>query len=104
MVEIDKNRTVNASQFIWQDADFPEYGEPGQSGMLYNTVIMIACPGCGKFGSMSVDVIKPTQSPSWQIVKGVKEDVTSLSLIPSINCTGCCGWHGYLTDGVFKPC
>lgn len=44
---------------------------------------------------------KPVQrSPSWRW----DGDIERPTLTPSINCTGGCGWHGYLTAGVFKEC
>ncbi len=57
---------------------------------------LIACPGCGKISS-------PKDGAMWQVAGGSLDDVTTLSLSPSI-LNGCCGWHGYLTNGVFHSC
>lgn len=57
---------------------------------------LIACPGCGQFGSAR-------DGAKWSVAGGSEEDVTTLSLQPSI-LKHCCGWHGYLTNGVFVSC
>lgn len=66
--------------------------------------LMFACPGCGQWGSIRVGDEKPDPPPSWQIKAGSLADVTTLTLAPSIHCVGCCGWHGYLRNGVFESC
>ena len=63
-----------------------------------------ACPGCAQFGHIRIGNPKPDRSPSWKIEKGHRQDPASLTLTPSIHCISCCGWHGYLTDGVFTSC
>lgn len=63
-----------------------------------------ACPGCSQFGLIRVGAVKPERTPSWVITRGEKGDPTGLSLSPSIHCQSCCGWHGYLTGGVFRSC
>lgn len=65
--------------------------------------IGITCPGCGQCSAMRVGNPKPAESPSWQM-SGSLSDLSTLSLSPSINCVGCCGWHGYLRNGVFESC
>lgn len=57
---------------------------------------LIACPGCGQIGGAR-------DGAKWDVVSGSVEDVTTLSLSPSI-LKGCCGWHGYLRNGVFESC
>lgn len=57
---------------------------------------VLCCPGCGEAGS-------PKEGAKWTCTKGSFEDVTSLTLSPSI-AKGCCGWHGYLNNGVFESC
>ena len=64
--------------------------------------LSFACPGCGLFGGVRIGHPKPKQTPSWDITKGSPEDVTTLTIRPSINCVGCCGWHGFLNQGVFE--
>ena len=70
--------------------------EGGDSGH-----IMIKCPGCG--GESAMHCRKPgTKHPptgeSWEL-SGLPE---SPHLHPSINATGCCGWHGWLENGEYR--
>lgn len=104
MTDIDQKRTVKATSFDWRAADYPDNGEPGQAGRLYERLLQFACPGCGRFGAISAENPKPADSPSWKIESGTLDDVTSLTLSPSIHCVGCCGWHGWLRSGVFESC
>jgi hypothetical protein len=103
---VDKNRRVAAKPFNWKASEYPEYADPGSSGMHTSEYLANACPGCGRVACVRVSHPKPDNSngATWDVVSGSVEDVTTLSLQPSINCTGCCGWHGYLTNGVFVPC
>ncbi len=57
---------------------------------------ILCCPGCGQMGS-------PNTGATWQATGGSFEDVTTLTLNPSI-AKNCCGWHGYLRNGVFESC
>ena len=57
---------------------------------------ILCCPGCGEAGS-------PMAGKKWQIVSGSVEDVTTLTLSPSIQ-KSCCGWHGHLKAGIFESC
>lgn len=76
------------------------YGPPGlmiqrldpDSGCNF----IIACPGCGELGTAR-------DGAKWQIVSGSEKDVTTLTLEPSI-LKNCCGWHGYLRNGIFDVC
>lgn len=61
-----------------------------------------ACPGCGRVAALPCNQ-PPGCSPNWDAA-GDPSDPATLTLTPSINCVGCCGWHGYLRDGVFAPC
>ncbi len=56
----------------------------------------LCCPGCGELGS-------PRDGATWSVAGGRWDDVSTLSLSPSI-LKGCCGWHGYLRNGVFEKC
>lgn len=56
----------------------------------------LCCPGCGQLGG-------PKAGVNWTVIKGSLEDVSTLTIRPSI-AKSCCGWHGYLTDGVFNSC
>lgn len=106
--EVDIRRTVKAFPAVYKPDEsgcWPEFAAPGGVEPRPNSqYLMIACPGCGDVSGMAVNHPKPAESPSWDIVAGDVNDPTTLSLHPSINCTGCCGWHGYLTNGVFTPC
>lgn len=79
---------------------YPEFAEPGEFEMCGTGHIVLACPGCGKVSAMRVGNPKPAESPSW-LVTGEGEKLT---LDPSVNCRGCCGWHGFIRDGVCKRC
>ncbi len=57
---------------------------------------ILCCPGCGEAGS-------PREGQHWQATQGSFGDVTTLTLAPSI-AKSCCGWHGYLRNGVFESC
>ncbi len=54
----------------------------------------LCCPACGQLGG-------PRDGQAWQTISGSWDDVTTLTLMPSI-LKNCCGWHGYLVDGVFQ--
>jgi len=101
-MKIDNKRTGLKATLLEQ---FPESGEvpPGGIYAKMEGFIGIACPGCGQCSAMRVGNPKPAENPSWKTT-GSKYDLTSFSLSPSIHCTGCCGWHGYLTNGVFESC
>lgn len=65
--------------------------------------IMMNCPGCGESSAMLVYGVGDNHPPNvqaWQIT-GIPHNI---GLTPSINCVGCCGWHGYLTGGHYKRC
>lgn len=101
----DPKRTgVKAVAVIFpDDPTFPNFGNPGEIDAKDNYILQ-ACPGCGSISGMLVGHPKPGTSPSWNIMGGSLQDVTTLTLSPSINCVGCCGWHGYLKNGVFESC
>src|SRR6185312_12534615 len=61
---------------------------------------LIACPGCGQFGAVP---IFPAEGPRWEVTEGAADDVTTLTLSPSV-LKHCCGWHGHLKRGVFESC
>lgn len=106
-IPIDPKRTVDATP----DApDYEEeYGPPGSMSITRTKGVvdgmLLCCPGCGRRSWMRcAETVKPSQSPSWLIAEGSAEDVRTLSLAPSVNCQGCCGWHGYLIKGTWRPC
>jgi hypothetical protein len=55
---------------------------------------VLCCPGCGEAGS-------PREGAHWTAAQGSFDDVTTLTLEPSI-AKSCCGWHGWLRAGIFK--
>lgn len=104
---IDSKRTnLKATSFDPNSADdegfWPDRAEPGAICQHPNlrSILMIACPGCGHVSGMEVGNPKPANSPSWLIIGDVAKP-ESVTLEPSINCVGCCGWHGYLRNGVY---
>jgi len=72
-------------------------GKDAHTGMLF------VCPcGCGEMGGISFDVpeAEGLSGPKWQW----DGDEHSPTVKPSIRKVGGCGWHGYLTAGVFVQC
>lgn len=104
---VDQKRTVKATRGT--DA-WPEYGyaEPGEvfidAERVYPGHLLFACPGCGRMGSIRATHPKNVDGPSWDIVAGSMVEPETLSLSPSINCVGCCQWHGHLKNGTFESC
>jgi hypothetical protein len=64
--------------------------DPPNSGTSWR----LCCPSCGELGS-------PRDGQTWQVLGGSWADVATLTLTPSI-LKNCCGWHGYLVNGVFR--
>ncbi len=56
--------------------------------------LLVCCPQCGQLGS-------PKDGAKWTVTAGSYDDVTTLTLHPSIS-KSCCGWHGYLVKGNFQ--
>ena len=91
---VKAKRTV----FTLVDGMYPDQAAPGEYELTAgDPIMMIACPGCGHVSGIRVGNPKPADTPSWAIAG----DPNSPTLSPSINCVGCCGWHGYLRNGVF---
>lgn len=99
--EISMSDGVKASMILWTEP--PMYvkgdrwhGPPGafiQKQGINGTNWTLCCPSCGELGT-------PREGATWEIKTGSFDDVTGLSLWPSI-AKSCCGWHGYLQNGVF---
>lgn len=100
-MKVDNKRT--GVKAVLRD-EFKFEADPGDCRRAEGSRLMFACPGCGQWGSVRCDHPKPTENPSWDIVSGDPSDPATLTLSPSINCIGCCGWHGYLKNGVFESC
>lgn len=69
------------------------------AGVIY--LMAACCPGCGRQGGMQLyhkGIAKPNQGESWEWDENIEEP----TLKPSVNCEGCCGWHGYLRKGVWE--
>jgi hypothetical protein len=104
--EVDPKRTglkAVPTVFECKDGYFPDYAEPGSFELRLGekgSYVMLACPGCGRVSGMTVGNPKPAEAPSWELT-GTPAAPT---LHPSINCVGCCRWHGWLKDGVYKSC
>lgn len=65
--------------------------------------LIYVCPcGCGSEGALTLRPVREGSDPhpSWEW--NGNPDLPSLT--PSILRTLGCKWHGYLTDGVFRPC
>lgn len=63
------------------------------------------CAGCGERSYLAIDPEQP--HPRWTVTEGDVERPDTVTLSPSIlhsTALGGCGWHGYLTRGVFTPC
>lgn len=107
---VDTQRTVAAR--IVEDIDAADVG-PGsltpinaREGETTTPGYLITCPGCG---SQSGLYLHPPDAhvPRWTVTAGDPMRAEGLTLSPSIHHTttqGGCGWHGYLTRGVFTPC
>jgi len=105
-VEVNKTRTVGATPVdeAWPDGG---YLRPGSTFVdrdgTYKDHLLFACPGCGRMGA--IRTYSGEKKPgAWKIEAGSLDDPKSLTLSPSINCVGCCGWHGYLRNGVYVSC
>ncbi len=99
---IDLKRVVNLKVTVFDD--WPDYAEPGLGAIFAPTeegcALHHTCPGCGHFGGIGI-CFGEKKEHCWKLVSGDKTDPTTWTLAPSIFCKGCCGWHGYLTNGVF---
>ena len=82
-----------------QPGDVEVRGLTGAYGYAY------ACAGCGSRSWLAIGADNP--SPRWIVTSGDFARPETVSLSPSILHSpqlGGCGWHGYLTKGVFTPC
>lgn len=105
--QIDPKRTVKATrgENAWPDDGYTAPGEVFiDTEEAYKDHLLFACPGCGRMGSIRATHPKDANGPSWDIVTGSLKEPEGLTLHPSINCIGCCGWHGHLRNGVFESC
>jgi hypothetical protein len=103
---IDPKRTIKARVVrVFEDDGSAPNGldaEPGDCQRTAHDQLMFACPGCGQWGG--VRATHPKEPSSWDVVSGSLDDAATLTLVPSIHCIGCCGWHGHLKNGIFESC
>jgi len=66
--------------------------------------MIIKCPcGCGDVIGICVapmEQLPGRPSPVWDWDGNLEKPTVT----PSIRVVGSCGWHGFLTDGVFRSC
>lgn len=75
--------------------------EPGGTTTAWG----FGCPGCG--GACILHLGTGPEGHTWRVTAGDASKPETATLAPSIHHTsqyGGCGWHGYLTAGVFTPC
>lgn len=100
---IDINRTAPARIVEDIDADGAQPGDV--EPLAYGGVVWgygFACPGCGSKSYLALDEENPP--PRWSVTAGDIRKPDAVSLSPSIlhdRSKGGCGWHGYLTRGIF---
>lgn len=70
---------------------FEQSNQPGDYLIIDSGIVFICPCGCGSSGILSTDV---TSFPHWKI-----EQLSPLTLSPSIQKTTPCRWHGYLKEG-----
>lgn len=105
--QLDIRRTIKATETFeaWPE---DEFASPGavyvDRDETYKDHLLFACPGCGRMGGIRATSPKNVGGQSWEIVGGTLVSPLTLTLSPSIHCVGCCGWHGYLRNGVFESC
>lgn len=99
--DVNPKRTNLAAKAVDLSDRAGDYNEPGTYQLAEDCSLVLACPGCGWTSEMRVGLNhKPEAMPSWAMTQGPE----GITLLPSINCKGCCGWHGYLTKGMFVSC
>jgi uncharacterized protein DUF6527 len=111
MATLDVPATFGQKIINW-DAPFDKDGRqerrdipPGSCEWVENQAgeigaMNFVCPcGCGKTHSATLH-LEGADGNGW-MWNGNREKPT---LTPSIGCRTPCGWHGYLTDGVFRAC
>jgi hypothetical protein len=103
---VDQKRNIKLVVSTWED--WPDYDEPGKAAIFAPSesgcVLHFACPGCGRWGGIHIGFVVKAEQPGWLLASGDQKDAASWTLSPSINCVGCCGWHGHLTNGIFTSC
>jgi len=106
-MSVDLKRTVRAQRVHVDKWDSLEPGDcvivSHRSGAVAGYAH--ACPGCGETSALNLE---PRDGhPVWSVAGGDPAHPDGVTLSPSIlhdPAKGGCGWHGYLTNGVFTPC
>lgn len=98
----ENNILFNDEKGVYENDRYMRRDLPPGSCEWYaeNKAITFTCPcGCGTVHSIRTD--RDVKKDGGWLWNGNTEKP---SLTPSIQATTPCRWHGYLTDGVFKPC
>ena len=66
------------------------------------TAYGFSCPGCG--GASILHLGTGPSGHTWHVTAGEAAKPETVTLAPSIHHSGGCGWHGFLTAGVFTSC
>lgn len=66
----------------------------------HSSLIYICPCGCGNVSSIPIATEQKDERRAW-LWDG---NIFNPSLIPSIQKTSPCHWHGYLTNGIFRSC
>ena len=108
MTAVDLRRTVPLR--IVDDLPDHDPATPGDAQPLVHgdgepAGFVFACPGCGSQSMLPVGRVIDGR-PTWTVTAGDPRTGAGLSLSPSIHHAAPqgCGWHGYLTNGVLRPC
>lgn len=95
---------------IWEclDRDKPFWtskdGSEGSGSYMYQegqkepTGLEFVCPGCKGIGGL---IFKTKNVDGWSWNGDLDKPTCTPSILHDKNS---CGWHGYLTDGIFKVC
>jgi hypothetical protein len=103
---VDRNRTDVKLIPTIPDGDGGIGPEPGSTAIFasneHSCILQFRCPGCNLLHAIPIGfgVKPPSPPPSWLLRHGNEADITTWTLTPSIQ-THCCGWHGYIENGVF---
>ena len=85
--------------------------EPGDVTLIRESVggpvasYGFGCPGCGARSILHIGT--GPVGHTWHVTAGDAADPAHVTLRASVlhdPSLGGCGWHGYLTNGVFTPC
>jgi len=106
---VDLHRTVPAKL---RDASVFDTGfQPGDIVLMLDesggpvTAYGFGCPGCGARSIMHLGT--GPAGHTWHVTEGDAAHPESVTVRASVLHDpghGGCGWHGYLTNGVFAPC